>query len=77
MAIAQLAAYQATVKTAKTILSNKGVDTMQPKVKLAYDVPPETKQMLIDDANKEGITATQLLIRLIEQNHAKEGSVND
>lgn len=52
----------------------KGVDNMQPKVKLAYDVPPETKQMLIDDANKEGIPATQLLIRLIEQNHIKSSN---
>lgn len=41
----------------------------EPKLKLAYDVPAHIKEMLVASAQKEGVTATQLLIRLIEQNH--------
>ncbi len=42
---------------------------VEPKVKLPYDVPPRIKEMLVNDAKKENIPATQLLIRLIEENH--------
>lgn len=42
---------------------------MEPKLKLAYDVPYRIKEMLVIDAQKEGVTVTQLLIRLIENNH--------
>lgn len=40
--------------------------TKEPTLKLSYDVPARIKEMLVQDANKEGITATQLLIRLLD-----------
>ena len=44
----------------------------EPKTKLPYDVPYRIYEMLKEDAEKEKIAATQLLIRLIEDNHKKE-----
>lgn len=43
----------------------------KPKIKLPYDVPYQSYEILKEDAAKEGIPATQLLIRLINDNHKK------
>lgn len=43
----------------------------EPKIKLPYDVPFHIYEILKEDAKKENIPATQLLIRLIEENHKK------
>lgn len=41
----------------------------EPTVKLPYEVTPETKQKLIEAAEIQKLSATKLLIRLIEQKY--------
>lgn len=41
----------------------------EPTVKLPYEVTPETKQKLIEAAEIHKLSATKLLIRLIEQKY--------
>ena len=41
----------------------------EPKLKLPYEFQPEIKEMLINAAELQGISATQLLIRLIEKKY--------
>lgn len=50
------------------------VSLKEPKTKLPYDIPVKYYEMLKADAKKDGVPATQLLIRLIEQNHDKSPS---
>lgn len=67
-----LALITSVVGVIEGVTSNKllkGDNMKEPTLKLHYDVPARIKTMLIEDAQKEGITATQLLIRLIESNH--------
>lgn len=41
----------------------------EPKLKLPYEFQPEIKEKLIEAAEIQGISATKLLIRLIEKKH--------
>lgn len=41
------------------------------KVKFHYDIPVYIKKQLADTAKKLGITATELLTRLIEEEHER------
>lgn len=41
------------------------------KVKFHYDVPAYIKKELAESAKKLGITATELLIRIIEEEHQR------
>jgi hypothetical protein len=42
---------------------------MKAKTKLPYDVPFDTYEKLKDDAERLEIPATQLLVKLVEDNH--------
>ncbi|WCF08262.1 hypothetical protein NDS46_29095 [Paenibacillus thiaminolyticus] len=41
------------------------------KVKFHYDIPVYVKQQLADSAKKLGLTATELLTRLIEEEYQR------
>lgn len=41
------------------------------KVKFHYDIPVYIKKQLADTAKKLGLTATELLTRLIEEEHQR------
>lgn len=41
----------------------------EPTVKLPYEFAPETKEKLVESAKLQGISATQLLIKLIEMKY--------
>ncbi|MCM3128872.1 MULTISPECIES: hypothetical protein [unclassified Paenibacillus] len=43
----------------------------EPKIKLPYEFQPEIKQMLIEAAEKQDLSATQLLIRIIEKKYSE------
>lgn len=52
---------------------------VEPKLKLPYEFPPEIKEKLIEAAALQEISATQLLIRIIENKYQEiigEGSSN-
>ncbi|MEW6697344.1 MAG: hypothetical protein ACOY35_11415 [Bacillota bacterium] len=52
----------------------------EPRIKLPYEFQPEIKEMLIEAAELQGLSATQLLIRLIEKKYQSvmsEGDVNN
>ena len=57
------------VQKAIEIEKTLGGHMVEPKIKLPYEFAPETKEKLIIAADKQNISATQLLIRLIENKY--------
>lgn len=77
-----LVKYTGGLKEASNFLSNlieealkveKSIDgrMSEPKIKLPYEFAPEVKEKLIECADVQDTSATQLLIRLIEQKYQK------
>ncbi|WP_261808079.1 hypothetical protein [Paenibacillus sp. N3.4] len=48
---------------------NIGGNMSEPKIKLPYEVAPEVKEKLIEISAIQGLSATQLLIKLIESKY--------
>ncbi|WP_205516991.1 hypothetical protein [Paenibacillus sp. SYP-B3998] len=46
------------------------------KVKFHYDIPVYVKKNLVDTAKKLGITATELLTRIIEEEYQRIKNLN-
>ena len=57
------------VTKAVQVEENMGGRMSEPKLKLPYEFAPETKEKLIECANIQETSATQLLIRLIDQKY--------
>lgn len=57
------------VKKAIQVEKNMGGRMSEPKLKLPYEFAPEVKEKLIECADLQDTSATQLLIRLIDQKY--------
>lgn len=57
------------IKKAIEVENSIGGQLSEPKVKLPYEFFPETKEKLVEAAAIQNISATQLLIRLIESKY--------
>ncbi|NBI28629.1 hypothetical protein [Chengkuizengella marina] len=60
---------EAMVKKAIEIEHNLGSHMKEPKLKLPYELKPEVKEKLIESASIQDISATQLLIKMIESKY--------
>ncbi len=59
-------ALEVLISKAIQVENHLGTHMSEPKVKLPYEVLPEIKEKLIEAATIQGLSATQLLIRIIE-----------
>lgn len=59
------------VRKGVQVEKNIGGHMSEPKIKLPYEFHPEVKEKLIECADIHEISATQLLIRLIDQKYQK------
>ncbi|MBO3287582.1 hypothetical protein MKY98_26670 [Paenibacillus sp. FSL M8-0228] len=57
------------IKKAIQVEKNMGGRMSEPKLKLPYEFAPEVKEKLIECADLQDTSATQLLIRLIDQKY--------
>lgn len=57
------------IEEALRVEKNIGGRMSEPKIKLPYEFAPEVKEKLIECADLQDTSATQLLIRLIEQKY--------
>ncbi|MNJ79393.1 hypothetical protein D3C77_773980 [compost metagenome] len=56
---------QSAIETEKSLNGSMS----EPKIKLPYEFQPDIKEKLIEAADLQDMSATQLLIRLIEQKY--------
>nr|WP_206703993.1 hypothetical protein [Paenibacillus polymyxa] len=64
------------VKKAIQVEKSMGGRMSEPKLKLPYEFAPEVKEKLIECADLQDTSATQLLIRLIDQKYQEVMNTN-
>ncbi|MEE4563636.1 hypothetical protein [Paenibacillus polymyxa] len=67
--VSEINSFESMVIKAIQVEKNIGGRMSEPKLKLPYEFAPETKEKLIECANIQETSATQLLIRLIDQKY--------
>lgn len=65
----QQASLEFLIQNAIEIEKSMNGHLSEPKLKLPYEFQPEIKEMLIEAADLQNMSATQLLIRLIEKKY--------
>lgn len=60
---------QEMINCAIELEKNISGNLSEPTVKLPYEFLPEVKEMLVETASLQGISATQLLIKIIEDKY--------
>ncbi|WP_240344276.1 hypothetical protein [Paenibacillus sp. SYP-B3998] len=66
---AQQLSFQNLLEKGIEVEKNIGGNMSEPKIKLPYEFAPEVKEKLIEASAIQGLSATQLLIKLIESKY--------